>query len=173
MFNGCTGITAVPTLPATVMKKWCYRSMFSYCSGITSVPDDLLPSTELAERCYESMFSHCTNLANAPALPATTLAESCYETMFAETALTATPYLPATTLAKGCYWSMFVRCSSLNTITAMFVDYNVTNHDIWHMFNGTASSGTFTRNSNATWTVNAMAQETDLNGSWSFIDVTP
>ena len=173
MFNGCIGLTSVPTLPATVMEKSCYSNMFNGCTGLTSVPANLLPSTELAVACYEGMFAGCTNLTVAPELPAVTMTERCYQTMFASTGLTETPYLPATTLAKGCYWSMFTYCASLNKITAMFVNYNVPNHDIWHMFNGTAHAGTFIKNANATWNIDDLATETDLYGAWSFSDVTP
>ena len=63
-----------------IMGVYCYREMFSNCTGLTQAPD--LPATTLAEGCYWDMFSYCTSLAQAPALPATTLADSCYSFMF-------------------------------------------------------------------------------------------
>ena len=36
----------------------------------------------MASYCYYSMFSNCTSLTTAPALPATTLANYCYNSMF-------------------------------------------------------------------------------------------
>ena len=36
MFNGCTGLTTAPSLPATTLAKSCYFSMFDGCTGITS-----------------------------------------------------------------------------------------------------------------------------------------
>ena len=58
----------------------CYRSMFNGCTGLTVAP--ALPATTLAEGCYIGMFNSCTGLTAAPALPATTLAEGCYSEMF-------------------------------------------------------------------------------------------
>ena len=64
----------------TINHRYCYRDMFSGCTGLIQAPE--LPATTLAERCYQEMFSHCTNLTQAPELPATTLAETCYYLMF-------------------------------------------------------------------------------------------
>ena len=36
MFQGCTGLTQAPALPATTLANSCYDSMFSGCTGITS-----------------------------------------------------------------------------------------------------------------------------------------
>ena len=61
MFNGCTGLTSAPELPATTLVTACYYSMFSGCTGLTSAPE--LPATKLAGFCYYSMFSGCINMA--------------------------------------------------------------------------------------------------------------
>lgn len=86
MFSYCTELTALPSgfLPATVMKEGCYEFMFDQCSGLTSLPDDLLPATTLAEKCYMDMFQSCSGLTTLAddLLPATTLADKCYEAMF-------------------------------------------------------------------------------------------
>ena len=60
MFNGCTGLTQAPNLPATTLASNCYNSMFSGCTGLTQAPS--LPATTLAEYCYEFMFSGCTHI---------------------------------------------------------------------------------------------------------------
>ena len=80
MFQGCTGLTTAPALPATTLADSCYSSMFSGCTGLTTAPS--LPATTLAKYCYSSMFSDCTGLTTAPALLATTLATGCYASMF-------------------------------------------------------------------------------------------
>ena len=80
MFQGCTGLTQAPALPATTMAGRCYGYMFQGCTGLTQAP--ALPATTMAGRCYDFMFYGCTGLTQAPALPATTLASSCYGTMF-------------------------------------------------------------------------------------------
>ena len=62
------------------MADYCYRGMFNGCTGLTQAP--ALPATTLATGCYYAMFQNCTGLTQAPALPATTLATSCYNSMF-------------------------------------------------------------------------------------------
>ena len=61
MFQGCTGLTSAPELPATTLASFCYNSMFQGCTGLTSAPE--LPATTLATYCYRSMFQGCTHLA--------------------------------------------------------------------------------------------------------------
>ena len=99
-------------LPATTLRRGCYRGMFSGNTGLTSAP--VLPATTMAPLCYYFMFNGCSNITTAPELPATELADSCYMTMFQACGLTAAPALPATTLAKSCYMNMFRACSKLS-----------------------------------------------------------
>lgn len=150
MFSGCRSLTTAPELPATTLADGCYRYMFTGCTSITTTPE--LPATTLANSCYDSMFYSCTSLTTAPSiLPATTLAESCYAGMFygCRNLITA-PELPATTLVNECYSSMFNGCTKLNYIKAMFTttpSYMYTSS--WT--SGVASTGTFIKNSAATW----------------------
>ena len=60
MFNGCTGLTQAPALPATTLATYCYYSMFRNCTSLTQAP--ALPATTLATYCYNSMFSGCSSL---------------------------------------------------------------------------------------------------------------
>ena len=114
MFEGCTGLTSAPELPATTLATSCYRYMFKGCTGLTSAPE--LPATTLATACYYSMFEGCTGLTSAPELPATTLATACYNSMFEGcTGLTSAPELPATTLNTSCYRNMFKGCTGLTS----------------------------------------------------------
>ena len=118
MFDGCTGLTQAPALPATTLAKDCYGYMFRGCISLTQAP--ALPATTLAKYCYYYMFYGCTSLTRAPALPATTLAENCYAYMFRGcTSLTQAPVLPATTLAVGCYQDMFYGCTGLTQAPAL------------------------------------------------------
>ena len=152
MFGSCTSLTNVPTLPATTLANYCYSSMFNGCKALTSVPTNYLPATTLANYCYRSMFQACNNLTNAPDLPATTLATGCYENMFYTCiSITTSPVLPALELTNKCYNSMFYRCSKLNYIKALFTtapSNTYTNNWV----NGVSSTGTFVKNSAATWT---------------------
>ena len=152
MFNGCTSLTTAPELPATTLAGSCYSFMFSGCTALTTAP--VLPATTLAGSCYSFMFSGCTALTTAPELPATTLADYCYQTMFYGcTSLTTAPELPAITLANSCYESMFGNCTNLNYIKAMFTTTPNTNYNTYNWVSGVSSTGTFVKNSAATWNV--------------------
>ena len=139
------------SLPATTLAEYCYSNMFQGCTGLTSAPE--LPATTLAESSYQYMFQGCTSLKTAPTLPAKTLASDCYQYMFDGcTSLITAPVLPAETLANWCYEGMFKGCSSLNYIKAMFTTTPSTTYtNNW--VSGVASSGTFVKNSAATWNV--------------------
>ena len=156
MFYQCTSLENIPSLlPATTLADSCYKQMFDRCSALTTIPSTLLPATKLAHNCYKWMFEYCTSLNNIPStlLPATTLADNCYTSMFYGcTALTEAPVLPATTLVLQCYDSMFYGCTRLKYIKAMFTSIpsiNFTNSWV----KGVSSSGTFVKNSAATWDV--------------------
>ena len=150
MFYNCTSLAKTPVLPATTLAQGCYNYMFYNCTSMTTAPE--LPATTLAYSCYSSMFSSCTRLETAPELPATTLANYCYVYMFSNcTSLTTAPILPATTLANNCYESMFAGCTNLNYIKAMFTTTPSTTYT-YRWVNGVSSTGTFVKNSAATWT---------------------
>ena len=126
-------------LEQTTLAASCYNSMFNGCTGLTSAPE--LPATTLALSCYNSMFRDCTGLTSAPELPATTLAPSCYNSMFRDcTGLTSAPELPATTLAASCYNSMFRDCTGLSLIKSHFTVWGTQTND-W--VSNVASTGTF------------------------------
>ncbi len=125
---------------------------------IISAVNLILPSTTLTENCYSAMFSHCSSLTTPPRLPATTLAERCYYEMFSScTSLTTAPTLNATTLANYCYSDMFKNCSNLSYIKAMFTSAP-SNSYTQNWVSGVAATGTFVKNSAATWNV------TGING---------
>ena len=153
MFVSCTSLTTAPALPATALAQNCYAGMFHNCSSLTTAPE--LPATTLANYCYKYMFWQCKSLTTAPELPATTLAEGCYQEMFAVcTSLTTAPDLPATTLEQYCYNGMFDGCTSLNYIKAMFLtDPNYQSNNVYTLdwVRDVAASGTFVKNSQATW----------------------
>ena len=112
LFKGCSVLTSAPKLPATALKKQCYRQMFEGCTSLIQAP--VLPATELQEACYQSMFTGCTALTKAPNLPATKLQNYCYQSMFSGCrALTQAPTLSAEDLGWNCYSNMFADCKSL------------------------------------------------------------
>lgn len=110
-----------------------------------------LPATTLAKECYYNMFRGCHELRTAPLLPATSLAEGCYKEMFKECfKLVTAPELPATVLVNECYNYMFERCGWLTSIKAMFLTAPDSEYTRAWVFD-VASSGTFIKNSAATW----------------------
>ena len=153
MFVSCTSLTTAPALPATALADYCYAGMFHNCSSLTTAPE--LPATTLANYCYRYMFWQCKSLTTATELPATTLAEGCYQEMFAVcTSLTTAPALPATTLVDYCYNGMFDGCTKLSYIKAMFLtDPNYQSNNVYTLnwVRDVAASGTFVKNSQATW----------------------
>ena len=151
MFYGCTSLVNAPALPATTLATSCYSNMFYKCTSLVNA--SALPATTLASSCYYYMFYGCTSLVNAPALPATALANYCYGSMFNGcTSLVNAPALPATTLATSCYNYMFNGCTSLSYIKALCTTTPGDSYTKKWM-EGVASSGTFVKNSAATWNV--------------------
>ena len=118
MFSWCTSLTTAPELHANTLASYCYQYMFSSCTSLTTAPE--LPATTLANYCYSDMFSNCTSLTSAPALHATTLANRCYYRMFYDCkSLTIATELPATTLTDWCYTDMFSGCYSLTAAPSL------------------------------------------------------
>ena len=138
------------SLETIILGVGIYGNMFSGCTSLVKVPK--LPVTELAYKCYGYMFQGCTSLTSAPELPATELADGCYYGMFSGcTSLEIAPILPALKLEYFCYNSMFYGCTSLNYIKAMFAT-PPSNSYTYNWVNNVAATGTFVKNSDATWT---------------------
>ena len=152
MFSGCTSLVHAPELQANTLTISCYAYMFEGCTSLTTAPA-ILPATTLAEECYRAMFYGCTSLTQAPALPATTLAPYCYSDMFKGcSALVQAPELPATELVDSCYLSMFYECKKLNYVKAMFTSASVSTYSLNLWLYNVSPTGTFVKNSAATWT---------------------
>lgn len=141
MFKDCANLnTCTTALPAKILYKNSYNSLFANCSSLATPPSisasiigesscafmfygcenlfytPILTARTLAVSCYESMFDGCISIINSTALPATTLAKACYKNMFANCeSLENAPSLPAMTLTESCYEGMFENCYSLRT----------------------------------------------------------
>ena len=151
LFYNCTSLTTEPELPITDLSKanYSYSGMFSGCTSLVQAPS--LPATTLAQYCYSYMFNGCTSLTQAPSLPATTLVQGCYAEMFMNcTSLVQAPELQATALAPYCYVEMFSGCSILNYVKAMFTDISA-QCCLNSWLNNVSETGTFVKNSAATW----------------------
>ena len=150
LFVGC-GLTEPTALPATKLAVRCYQNLFNGCKSLIYGPE--LPAKTMVNNCYANLFLNCSSLTTAPELPSTTLAEGCYQGMFYTcTSLTKAPELPANTLVTDCYKNMFGNCSKLNYIKALFTTTPGSGYtNKW--VNGVASTGTFVKNSEATWDI--------------------
>ena len=123
----------------TTFGTFAFRSFFRN-SNIINAKNLILPVTSLTESCYNAMFYSCTNLIAAPTLP-------------------------ATTLVSNCYASMFDGCSNLNYIKAMFTT-GPDNMYTYRWVSGVSSTGTFVKNSAATWTTTG---DTGVPTGWTVI----
>lgn len=150
MFYQCSGLISAPlVLASTTITESCYRSMFDKCTSLIDVVKEL-PALELKDHCYRSMFYQCTSNASAPEIRATKLANSCCKFMFFKNAITMAPTLHARNLTTDCYATMFQRCSKLTYIKALFL--SGAGNPTLNWVQGVASSGTFVKSKDATWT---------------------
>ncbi len=117
---------------------------------VISAENLILPATTLKNYCYRALFSWCTTLEEGPALPATTLATGCYWYMFEQCAISSAPELNATNLVDECYGHMFEGCASLNYVKCMATSISATNCKVDWLKN-VSSTGTFVKESNTTW----------------------
>ena len=157
MFDGCTGLTRAPELPATSLSIQCYAYMFSDCTSLVQAPE-ILPAPVLRNICYDSMFDGCSSLRQAPRLPATSLADGCYEAMFARCILLEeAPDLPATLIPIFAYNNMFDGCTSLRRIRCMALtrqDWNTNlgeNQYTYFWTRNVPPGGHFVKNSSCSW----------------------
>lgn len=118
---------------------------------VVSAENLILPATTLKNYCYRAMFSYCEDLVIAPALPAITLAQGCYWYMFEKTAITTAPDLLATTLVRECYGYMFINCTNLNYIKCLATTGFSATSALTGWVKTVAASGTFVKDANTTW----------------------
>lgn len=117
---------------------------------VVSAENLILPATELKTYCYRAMFSWCEDLIKAPALPATTLATGCYWYMFEECAITEAPELLAATIPQEGYGHMFTGCDNLNYIKCLATTKSASKClEGW--VNNVAATGTFIKDANTSW----------------------
>jgi hypothetical protein len=91
-------------------------NMFLNCTGLTSVPENLLPRTSLGSYAYAEMFQNCTSLTSIPNLPVTTISNHSFRGMFQNcTSLTFVPngISRVTNTTEGGLQSMFQGCTGL------------------------------------------------------------
>ena len=95
MFDGCTGLTQAPELPAITLANYCYSRMFWNCTSLTQAPE--LPAVTLAALCYYEMFNGCTKLNHVKCLATDISAANCTASWLKGVSTTGDFYAPVTT----------------------------------------------------------------------------
>ena len=133
------------TLPNS---SYVFCSLFKK-APVISAEHLILPATTLKDYCYRALFSYCETLTKAPELSATTLAKGCYWYMFEHCAITEAPVLEATTLVAECYGHMFEGCGLLNKITCLATSGFGTSKCLEGWVTNVAGDGAFVKAANA------------------------
>ena len=120
---------------------------------VISAENLILPATTLKDYCYRALFSYCTTLTTPPALPATALAQGCYWYMFEKCEIEEAPELNATTLVKECYGHMFENCQYLNYIKCAATSGFGTKDCLLNWVLGVSSQGRFVNEPILTWEI--------------------
>jgi len=121
-------------------------------SKVVSAENMVLPATTLRKFCYNELFKGSTYLTTPPKVfPATALTQDCYSQSYNGcTSLTKSPVLPALTAARASYGWMFPNCTSLSEVTCLATDVSA-DYATYDWLSNVASSGTFYKNPNASW----------------------
>lgn len=157
MFSGCKKLVVAPELLFTRVGSGSQQNMFSGCTGLTTPPSEL-KATSITTGSYYGMFSGCSNLTSVPDIKATSVSYSnCMREMFYGCSkITTAPVLRMTTLSQNCLYRMFYNCTSLNYIKMMATDISASNC-LYQWVSGVAASGTFVKNSSASWTTTGVS----------------
>ena len=138
------------TLHVGTLRNYIYQGLFYECSSLVIAPPLHLTST--TNYCCYSMFRGCSSLVSIDVVFPATVSTSCYQQMFTGCAnLVLNPVLPSTTLVTNCYSSMFQDCAKINYIKAMFTTAPTSSY-CYYWVSGVSATGTFVKNSAATWT---------------------
>ena len=149
----------------SVSAHFAFMNLFQGNTGLISARHLILPVTSHGayggNYLYGGMFKNCTSLISGPKeLPLLKATGNCYNAMFDGCiSLESAPVIQLRTLETYTGWYMFRNCHKLNYIKAMFITAPVSGSTI-RMLNwvgGVASSGTFVKNSAATWDVRGIS----------------
>lgn len=180
MFKGCSSMTTAPEICGTSLTNSCYEAMFEDCSSLVSAP--ALPATKVYMYSYSFMFAGCTSLVNPPDMGMTSFANdaagACMNMFSNCPSLVRSPHLKPLELYSyngyGCYSNMFTDCSSLTRIDCDAVSLMPSSSGstladaTGYWVNGVSATGTFYKNSNATWTTG----DDGIPTGWTVVDAT-
>ena len=159
MFGSCSKLVVAPSISITKLGGNSCQNMFNGCSSLETPPSEL-PATSLANSCYYSMFRNCAKLTSVPDIKATTYNNNttqwCREMFYGCKLIETAPVLHITKLASNAYYRMFYNCNKLAYIKMMATDISASNC-LYQWVSSVASSGTFVKNSSATWTTTGVS----------------
>ena len=171
LFYNCTNIRSVSStfLPAMALANYCYGYMFYGCTGLTSSSN--LPAQTLVGSCYYYMYYNCTSLTNPGTIGATSLATyCCYGMFYGCSSMTTAPDLMALELKSYCYYYMFCKCSNLNRVKMLGLSTSGGYYCLYYWMSGVASTGTFIKHENATWTDTGSS---GVPNGWTIVTALP
>ena len=139
---------------------------------IVNAENLVLPATTLRRSCYRDMMNNCQLMVKAPQLPATTLAQECYwATFYNCVSLEESPLLLSTgAVPTRGYSDMFTNCTSLKKVTCLATSIAGDNTTTYWLKN-VAPTGTFYKNpSMAGWPSGADTLPSGIPNGWTVQD---
>lgn len=130
--------------------------MFQVFSGtkVVDASNCIIDYTTVSSDYYRGMFRGCTKLTKGPVVFGESNGNYSHADMFYGcTNLVEGPKLFSKTLKSYAYDSMFYNCSKLNYVEAYFTTTPGTSYTSNWMYGVQTTSGTFVKNSAATWNV--------------------
>ena len=133
--------------------------MFQIFSGtkVVDASNCIIDYTYVSSNYFRGMFRGCTKLTKGPIVFGESNGNYSHADMFYGcTNLVEGPKLFSKKLNNYAYDSMFYNCSKLNYVEAYFTTTPGTNYTSNWMYGVQTTSGTFVKNSAATWNVNGV-----------------
>ena len=137
---------------------------------IVNAENLVLPATTLRRSCYRDMMNNCQLMVKAPQLPATTLVQECYwATFYHCDSLEESPLLLSTgAVPTRGYSDMFTYCANLKKVTCLAINVAASNA-ITNWLGNVSPTGTFYKNPSMTgWPTGASGIPT----GWTVQDYT-
>lgn len=130
-----------------------FSKLFYNSGWLVSAEKLTFPHNCFGLRAYSEMFSGCVHLTTAPSSIQTPPSNyMMYRMFYGCTSLESAPELPYGILGNNAYEEMFKGCTSLNYVKAMLTT-TPSSYFTYEWLSGVSASGTFVKNSNASWNV--------------------
>lgn len=160
MFKGCTNLKKINfDLPAIDAGNCCYQEMFSGCTALQNSPILHIETFSGRNGSCMQMFYNCRNLVDVPfslhiTSDSSTYWYRFYQMFYGCTSLVKAPTIitDVTSFDSQAFNGMYGGCTNLNYIKFITPSGTISTNYFGSWVNGVASSGTFVKHPNATWT---------------------